>query len=103
MFNLVFLKVQLRVNNCYSTFLFLQTTVRSKTQNSGKGRLKCAITIVLQCNEMKIMSNKSTKYVSRQSKKGLVVIVVENVKKIYIKQAQDPDHLSLYMYQNNLL
>ena len=53
---------------------------------------------------MKIMSNKSTKYVSRQSKKELllVVIVVENAKK-YIKQAQDPDHLSLYMYQNNLL
>ena len=75
--------VQPLINIWYSTFLCLQTTVRSKTQNSGKGRLKCAITIVLQCNEMKIMSNKSTttKYVSRQSKKGLDVIVVENVKK----------------------
>ena len=54
---------------------------------------------------MKIMSNKSTKYVSRQSKKELllVVIVVENVKKYIKKQAQDPDHPSLYMHQNNLL
>ena len=66
-------------------FSFFRPTVNQKTQNRGKGRLKCAITIVLQCNEMKIMSNKSTKYVSRQSKKELllVVIVVENVKKIY--------------------
>ena len=42
---------------------------------------------------MKIMSNKSTKYVSRQSKKELllVVIVVENVKKI----RYDPDNLRL--------
>ena len=45
---------------------------------------------------MKIMSNKSTKYVSRQSKKGLVVIVVENVKKI----RYDPDLLNLYIKKN---